>query len=77
MGEPMISNAPQNIDAASWYYEDKGSILLILSLDDIQKGDGYKKRKGAFHSSISDQVVYIRIPSKMLLATLKRQGKKP
>ena len=70
-----ITNKPQNIDDASCYYEGKGSIDIIVWPDNAQPPDRMSgSRKGTFNS-FSDGLIHIRIPSAMLLKTLKRQGK--
>lgn len=56
-----ISNKPQNINAGAWYYENKGSILLILWPSKVPK------------KLFSDGCVRLRIPAKLLRETLKRQ----
>jgi hypothetical protein len=71
-----ISMKPQQVDKESaWYYESAGSIELILDLSRVSKGSGYRKKSGARFSSAGSDFVHVRIPSRLLLATLERQGR--
>lgn len=56
-----IRNTPQNINEGAWYYENKGSILLIVWPDKVPE------------KSAPDGCVRLRIPAKLLRETLKRQ----
>ena len=70
-----ISRMPQNIDEASWYYENKGSIEVIIHTRDAKNTNSVGRKRGTFRSIADSGFIHLRIPSKMLLATLKRQGR--
>lgn len=74
------SNSPQDICDAAWYYENNGSIDIILNPKRLGvtviagKPNNQPRMKKGVRWSSGDGIC-IRIPSAMLLATLKRQGK--
>lgn len=68
---------PQDVCDGAWYYENKGSIDLILSpsslgLRVVNPSDAMSLRKGIRY--VSPDGICIRIPAKMLRATLQRQS---
>jgi hypothetical protein len=66
-----ISNKSQQVvEDAAWYYEAQGSITLIVWPKDLPQ----TRDKHSYYDA-QQGVVHLRIPSKMLLATLERQGK--
>lgn len=71
----MITRKPQEIDDSCWYYENGASIDLILSVRRVAFVKTSAWKQGARTSSVDDGFIHIRIPSRKLVATLKRQGK--
>lgn len=71
------SYKPQDISKEAWYYENDGSIDIIINPQSlnllVQKTlkPAYRRKKGVLWSDPDG--ISIRIPSSMLLKTLKRQ----
>lgn len=68
------SREAQNIDGQTWYYENNGSIDLIIRTPEIPDGHIGRANKGARKSG-DGNYLHVRIPSRMLAATLERQGR--
>ena len=73
----MKTNVPQNVATCLWYYENKGSIDVVVNAGEMEKAMRSGRARGAKKGCVSGdlQGVIVRIPSSMLMNTLRRQGK--